>query len=127
MGKLELGLRRGLPTRDGTGVRDYIHVEDLAEGHLKALDKLEERPGVLTYNLGTGRGCSVLEMIAAFERAAKKNTICYCRKKTRRYCRMLCRPIKSREGTELDSEAGRDAMCRDSWNWQQKNPNGYTD
>ena len=59
------------PTPDGTGVRDYIHVTDLASGHLKALEKLTTNPGVVTYNLGTGRGTSVMEMVAAFERALR--------------------------------------------------------
>jgi len=113
-------------TVDGTGVRDYIHVMDLARGHVKALEKLAENPGVVVYNLGTGRGYSVLEMINAFERASGKKVpfrivgrrpgdiaVCYAD------------PAKAEK--ELDWKATRDidAMCADTWRWQVQNPNGY--
>ncbi len=116
------------PTRDGTGVRDYIHVEDLADGHLKALDKLGENPGVVIYNLGTGRGYSVLEMIAAFERAAGRK-IPYVITERRPGDIAECYADPTKAGRELNWTANMDidAMCRDSWNWQQKNPNGYGD
>ena len=114
------------PTRDGTGVRDYIHVEDLAAGHLKALDKLEENPGVVIYNLGTGRGYSVLEMIAAFERVSGRK-IPYVITERRPGDIAECYADPTKAGRELNWTANMDidAMCRDSWNWQQKNPNGY--
>lgn len=116
------------PTSDGTGVRDYIHVEDLAAGHLKALNKLEEKTGVVTYNLGTGKGCSVLEMVAAFEKAAKRK-IPYVIVGRRPGDIAECYADPSKAARELNwtAKLDIDAMCRDSWNWQQKNPNGYTD
>lgn len=114
------------PTRDGTGIRDYIHVTDLVIGHLLALKKLASRPGLVTYNLGTGRGSSVLEVIAAFERASG-------------------RPIHHQIGPRRPGDAAEswadpslaraelgwvatrtlDDMCADVWRWQSGNPNGY--
>lgn len=114
------------PTPDGTGVRDYIHVVDLARGHLKALDKLEENPGVITYNLGTGKGSSVLEMIHAFEQASGKN-IPYKIAPRRPGDAAICYADPSKAHNELGWKAEFDIhkMCEDTWRWQSNNPNGY--
>ena len=114
------------PTRDGTGVRDYIHVMDLAAGHVKALEKLAERPGVVVYNLGTGRGYSVLQMIRAFEKASGKK-IPYRIVDRRPGDIAACYADPARAEKELSWKATRDieAMCADSWRWQVNNPNGY--
>ena len=82
-------------TPDGTGVRDYIHVVDLAKGHLKALEKLKNGKGVLTYNLGTGKGYSVLEMVRSFERVCRKPIKYKIMPRRPRYRHMLCRSVKS--------------------------------
>ena len=114
------------PTHDGTCIRDFIHVQDLADGHIAALKYLETKPGYLAVNLGTGRGVSVLEMCTAFERATNH--------------KLPQRIIERRAGdvaacwsdpslakTLFGWQAERDLlqMCRDAWNWQTKNPNGY--
>ena len=114
------------PTPDGTGVRDYIHVVDLAKGHLCALEKLTENPGVVTYNLGTGQGYSVLEMIRAFERASGKK-VPYIITPRRQGDIAQCYADPSLAARELGWKAERDldAMCADTWNWQSKNPQGY--
>lgn len=114
------------PTPDGTGVRDYIHVIDLAEGHIKALEKLEENPGLAVYNLGTGKGTSVLEMIRAFERASGK-TIPYKITDRRPGDIASCYADPSKAEKELGWKAEKDIaeMCADSWRWQSQNPNGY--
>jgi UDP-glucose 4-epimerase len=114
------------PTPDGTGIRDYIHVVDLAVGHIKALRKLERNPGLVTYNLGTGRGYSVLEVIAAYERAIGREIP---------YKLVERRPGDIAANYADVSEAQRelawiaerdiDDMCRDSWRWQSQNPEGY--
>ncbi|HHO48216.1 MAG TPA: UDP-glucose 4-epimerase GalE [Desulfobacteraceae bacterium] len=113
-------------TYDGTGVRDYIHVVDLARGHLKALDKLGENPGVVTYNLGTGRGYSVMDMIKAFSRASGR-TINYTITGRRPGDIACCYADPSLAEKELGwkAELGLEAMCADTWNWQVKNPDGY--
>ena len=114
------------PTRDGTGVRDYIHVVDLAIGHLAALEKLAEYPGVNAYNLGTGQGYSVLEMVAAFEKACGK-PISY-RIVDRRpgdIAETYADPAKSQRMLGWTARLGLDAMCADVWRWQSANPNGY--
>ncbi|MCF6291276.1 MAG: UDP-glucose 4-epimerase GalE [Desulfobacterales bacterium] len=116
------------PTPDGTGVRDYIHVVDLAQGHLKALDALTGRPGVFVYNLGTGRGLSVLEMVAAFGEASGRPipyrvvdrrpgdiAVCYAD------------PGLARRELGWQAEKGVAEMCVDTWRWQQANPDGYPD
>ena len=113
-------------THDGTGVRDYIHVVDLAVGHLKALDKLNKKPGLVTYNLGTGIGYSVIDMVKAFEKACGK-TIDY-QIVTRRpgdIAACYADPLKAK--TELGWQASHtlEDMTRSSWNWQSMNPNGY--
>jgi len=114
------------PTPDGTGVRDYIHVVDLANGHLKALDKLAEDPGVAAYNLGTGRGYSVLDMVKAFEKASGQD-IPYQITDRRPGDIASCYADPSKAEQELDWTAkhGIEAMCEDSWRWQSKNPEGY--
>ncbi|MCI5189370.1 MAG: UDP-glucose 4-epimerase GalE [Candidatus Electrothrix sp. AS4_5] len=114
-------------TPDGTGVRDYIHVVDLAKGHLCALEKLAKNPGVVTYNLGTGQGYSVLEMIRAFEKASGK-TVPYTITPRRHGDIAQCFADPSLAAQELGwkAERGLDAMCADTWHWQSKNPNGYT-
>jgi len=114
------------PTKDGTGVRDYIHVVDLAKGHLKALEKVEKSTGVDAYNLGTGRGYSVLEVIRAFEKASGQKvpyTIVDRRPGDVAIC--YADPTKAKNELGWVAEKGIDEMCADSWNWQSKNPNGY--
>ena len=114
------------PTADGTGVRDYIHVVDLARGHASALERLASAPGVVTYNLGTGRGYSVLEMVDAFERACgrpvpyeivgrRPGDIAAC----------YADPSLAREELGWSAQLGIDDMVRDTWRWQSRNPNGY--
>jgi UDP-glucose 4-epimerase len=114
------------PTPDGTGVRDYIHVVDLADGHLKALDRLAARPGLAVYNLGTGKGSSVLEVVAAFENASGRK-VPYAIQPRRPGDVAECWADPSKAQRELGWRAGRDlqAMCADAWRWQSQNPNGY--
>ena len=114
------------PTPDGTGVRDYIHVVDLADGHLCALRKLRENPGLCVYNLGTGRGYSVLEVVKAFEQASGRK-VNYRIVGRRPGDIASCYADPSFANRELKWKAGRDiaCMCADSWNWQSKNPQGY--
>ncbi len=114
------------PTRDGTGVRDYIHVMDLAEGHICALRKLGEKPGLVLYNLGTGRGFSVLEMISAFEKASGRR-IPYRITGRREGDVAVCLADPSLAERELGwkAERGIEEMCADSWRWQSGNPEGY--
>lgn len=114
------------PTKDGTGVRDYIHVVDLSLGHVKAVEKKSGHGGVHIYNLGTGQGYSVLEIIAAFSKACGKN-VPYVITAPRPGDVPMCYADASKAKAELDWEAmhGIDEMCRDAWNWQSKNPNGY--
>lgn len=113
-------------TPDGTGVRDYIHVVDLAIGHVKALAKLNEEPKVRTYNLGTGQGYSVLEIIKAFSKACNME-IPYAIKPRRAGDIATCYADASLAKKELGWQAERqlDEMCEDSWRWQSQNPNGY--
>ena len=114
------------PTPDGTGTRDYIHVQDLAAGHLAALDTLEQKGGLLTVNLGTGQPYSVLDVIRAFERASGKTVpfevvarrpgdvaVCYAD------------PALAKTLMGWEAKLGIDRMCEDSWRWQQGNPTGY--
>ena len=113
------------PTPDGTGVRDYIHVVDLAKGHVAAIHALEE-PGVYTYNLGTGIGYSVLDVIHAFERACGRK-LPYTVKPRRAGDIAACYADAGKAKRELHWQAqrGLDDMCASLWNWQSKNPNGY--
>ena len=115
-------------THDGTGVRDYIHVVDLANGHLKALDKLETNPGLVIYNLGTGKGYSVLDMVKAFSKACGKD-IPYVIAPRRAGDVAMCYADATKAKEELGWEAkyDLDRMCADSWRWQSHNPNGYND
>jgi len=115
-------------TPDGTGVRDYIHVVDLAIGHVKAIDKIKEDPGVKVYNLGTGNGYSVLDVIKAFSKACG-HEVPYEIKPRRPGDIATCYADASLAKKELGWEAkyNLDDMCSSSWNWQSKNPNGYND
>ena len=115
-------------TPDGTGVRDYIHVVDLANGHLKALTKLETNPGLVIYNLGTGKGYSVLDMVKAFSKACGKD-IPYVIAPRRPGDVAMCYADATKAKEELGWEAkyDLDRMCADSWRWQSNNPNGYDD
>lgn len=114
------------PTHDGTGVRDYIHVVDLAVGHVKALKKLEDKAGVTVYNLGTGIGYSVLDVVKAYEKACGK-TIAYEIKPRRAGDIATCYADASKAKNELGwaAERGIEEMCEDSWRWQSQNPDGY--
>lgn len=114
------------PTVDGTGVRDYIHVVDLALGHLAALRALEQQQGLITVNLGTGKGCSVLELVKAFELASGKQ-IKYRLVARRAGDVATCYADPSLAKALLGWQAtlGIEAMCRDSWRWQSQNPQGY--
>lgn len=115
-------------TPDGTGVRDYIHVVDLAKGHVKALKKLEEKAGLCIYNLGTGHGYSVLDMVKNFEKA-NGIKIPYVIKERRPGDIAACYADASKAERELGwkAEKGILEMCADSWRWQSNNPNGYDD
>lgn len=130
IGKLEMLSVYGndYPTHDGTGVRDYIHVVDLALGHLKALEKLETNPGLVTYNLGTGKGYSVLDMVKAFSKACG-HAIPYKIVDRRPGDVAMCYADSTKAKNELGWEAkyDLDRMCADSWRWQSNNPNGYND
>lgn len=114
------------PTPDGTGVRDFIHVVDLAIGHLRALEKLTQNPGLVTYNLGTGQGYSVLDVVHAFEKASGR-AIPYTIAPRRSGDIAQCYADPSLALKELGwrAERGIDEMCADSWHWQSNNPNGY--
>jgi UDP-glucose 4-epimerase len=114
------------PTIDGTGVRDYIHVVDLAIGHLRALEKVSNSYGVDAYNLGTGKGYSVLEMVSAFEKASGKKVpykIVEARSGDAAVC--YADPLKAKQELGWAAEKVIEEMCADSWGWQMKNPNGY--
>ena len=114
------------PTRDGTGVRDYIHVVDLAVGHLRALDRLAGKPGLLVFNLGTGRGYTVLEVIRAFEQASgRKVPYRIVDRRPGDIAQAYADP--TRAGRELGWRATRgiEEMCADAWRWQSANPEGY--
>lgn len=113
-------------TKDGTGVRDYIHVVDLAKGHLKALDRIASKNGICTYNLGTGNGYSVLEIVKAFERASDK-AIPYqvAPRRSGDIAECWADPALASKESGWHAEYGLDAMMKDTWNWQKKNPQGY--
>jgi UDP-glucose 4-epimerase len=107
------------PTKDGTGVRDYIHVSDLAHGHLLALKKLTERPGILTLNLGTGQGYSVLEMINAFSRVSGRQVpYRIVDRRPGDIAEFYADPALAREVLGWEATFGIDSMCADSWRWQ---------
>lgn len=113
-------------TVDGTGVRDYIHVIDLAKGHLAALDKLRSNPGVCIYNLGTGRGISVFELVKAFQVASNKN-IPYeiVGRREGDIAESYADPHKANIELGWKAELGIEEMCADAWRWQSANPDGY--
>lgn len=115
-------------TPDGTGVRDYIHVVDLVDGHVKALKKITEKAGLCIYNLGTGNGVSVLDLVKSFEKA-NDIKIPYVIKDRRPGDIATCYADSTKAFNELGWKAKYDIvdMCRDSWNWQKNNPNGYDD
>lgn len=115
-------------TPDGTGVRDYIHVVDLAVGHVKAVEKLADKEGVSIYNLGTGNGYSVLQVVHAFEKACG-HPIKYEIKARRPgdIAMCYCDPAKAKAELGWEAQYGIEEMCEDSWRWQSSNPDGYAD
>jgi UDP-glucose 4-epimerase len=113
-------------TPDGTGVRDYIHVVDLALGHIKAIEKLQENPGLVTYNLGTGVGYSVMDIIHNYEKACgKKLPYVIDPRRPGDIAVTYADPTKARKELGWTAERGIDKMCEDTYRWQSKNPNGY--
>ncbi|SFV70028.1 UDP-glucose 4-epimerase [hydrothermal vent metagenome] len=113
-------------TIDGTGVRDYIHVVDLAQGHVNALDRIENFSEPMTINLGTGRGYSVLEMVKAFEKASgKKVPYKIAPRRAGDIATCFADPSYAKEVLGWIAKKGVDEMCEDSWRWQSNNPNGY--
>ena len=114
------------PTPDGTGVRDYIHVVDLARGHVAAIKKLEQKPGLFICNLGTGHGYSVLDVINAFSKACGKE-IPYVidPRRTGDIAECWCDPSKAKRELGWEAQYGIEEMCAHSWNWQSHNPDGY--
>jgi len=128
VGKLEkLSVFGGdYPTADGTGIRDYIHVVDLALGHLKALEKLESNPGLIVHNLGTGKGSSVLDMVKAFENASgKKVPYEITDRRPGDIAECYADPTKAEKELNWKAERNITQMCEDTWRWQSQNPNGY--
>ena len=113
-------------TPDGTGVRDYIHVVDLALGHIKAVEKIADSKGVCIYNLGTGVGYSVLDVVKAFEKASGKE-IKYeiVPRRPGDLATVYSDPTKAKEELGWVAERGLEKMCEDSWRWQKNNPEGY--
>lgn len=113
-------------TPDGTGVRDYIHVVDLAQGHLKALAKLTTNPGVVIYNLGTGNGYSVLDMVKAFEKAsAKKIAYKIVERRAGDIAQCYANPALAEKELGWKATRGLEEMCEDTWRWQSENPKGF--
>ena len=115
-------------THDGTGVRDYVHVVDLADGHVKALEKIKENCGVKIYNLGTGKGSSVLDVVHAYEKACGKK-IPYEIKPRRAgdLDELYSQCDKAKKELHWTAKYDLNDMCADSWKWQSMNPNGYND
>lgn len=113
-------------TVDGTGVRDYVHVVDLAKGHVAALEKLKQSPGLVAVNLGTGRGCSVLEMVKAFEQASGK-AVPYevVARRSGDVAQSYADPNMAFEVLDWNAELSIKQMCEDAWRWQSLNPKGY--
>jgi UDP-glucose 4-epimerase len=113
-------------TPDGTGVRDYIHVVDLAKGHVKAIDKLDSKPGCVAYNLGTGVGYSVLDMVKALEKAAGvKVPYNLVDRRPGDIARCYADPAFAEKELGWSAEFGLEAMMADSWRWQSQNPDGF--
>ncbi len=128
VGKLrELSVFGGdYPTPDGTGVRDYIHVVDLARGHVKALEYLKKRRGISVFNLGTGTGYSVLDMVEAFSRVSgRKVPYRITDRRAGDIAECWADPALAGEKLKWRAERTLDDMCRDAWAWQKSNPNGY--
>ncbi|KAA6450003.1 UDP-glucose 4-epimerase GalE [Bacillus atrophaeus] len=114
------------PTNDGTGVRDYIHVVDLAEGHVKALEKVLNSTGADAYNLGTGTGYSVLEMVKAFEKVSGKEVpYRFADRRPGDIATCFADPSKAKKELDWEAKRGLEEMCADSWRWQSLNVNGY--
>ena len=115
-------------TPDGTGIRDYIHVVDLAKGHVKAIEGMETLPGVQSFNLGTGNGYSVLDIIKAFSAACGRDLpYVIDPRRPGDVAQCYSDPAKAREVLGWTAEYNIEDMCRDAWNWQSKNPNGYNE
>lgn len=113
-------------TPDGTGVRDYIHVEDLASGHLKALQRLTKNVGLETYNLGTGQGYSVLDMVKEFEKQSGQSVkYKIVPRRSGDIAACYADPKLAREELGWQAQKGLAEMCKDAWRWQSQNPNGY--
>ena len=113
-------------TPDGTGVRDYIHVVDLALGHIKAVEKVLGGTGCYTYNLGTGKGYSVLDVVRAYEKACGKKIKCvYAPRRPGDIATCYSDPSKAKKELGWEATRGIDEMCEDSWRWQVNNPEGY--
>ncbi len=114
------------PTPDGTGIRDYIHIVDLARGHLKAIAKLDARPGAVAYNLGTGKGYSVFEVVRAYEKAcAKAIPFKISPRRPGDSAVSYADPALAEKELAWKAQFGIDEMCADSWRWQSNNPNGF--
>jgi len=116
------------PTKDGTGVRDYIHVVDLAIGHVRAIEKLTKNTGVAVYNLGTGQGYSVIEMVEAFKKASGRDVpYVIAGRRAGDIAACYADPAKALADLGWKAERGIAEMCEDSWRWQMQNPHGYPD
>jgi UDP-glucose 4-epimerase len=114
------------PTPDGTGVRDYIHIVDLAKGHVAALVYAEQHTGTEVFNLGRGSGVSVLELVENFERANDiKIPYVFTERREGDIAECWADTTKAKELLGWTAKLGLEDMCRDSWNWQRQNPNGY--
>ncbi len=114
-------------TPDGTGVRDYIHVMDLAEGHVKALNKIDMISEVMTVNLGTGKGYSVLDMVKAFEKASgKKVPYQIVSRRAGDIAECFADPSYAKKVLDWEAKKSIEEMCEDTWRWQSNNPNGYS-
>jgi len=114
------------PTPDGTGVRDYIHVVDLAAGHVKALDRLAKQAGLLTLNLGTGKGYSVLDIVRAFEKASgRKIPYEIVARRPGDIAQCYADPALAERELGWRAERGIEEMCADAWRWQSNNPDGF--
>ncbi len=114
------------PTPDGTGVRDYIHVCDLAAGHVAALKAIQKKCGLGIYNLGTGHGYSVLDVVNAFQKVnGVKVPYVFKPRRPGDIATCYCNPAKAEAELGWKAQFGIEEMCRDSWNWQKNNPNGY--
>ncbi|MGP8330799.1 MAG: UDP-glucose 4-epimerase GalE [Methanosarcinaceae archaeon] len=114
------------PTPDGTGVRDYIHVVDLAKAHISVLSKFTSNFGIETYNIGTGRGYSVFEIISAFEKASgRKIPYKIIDRRSGDIAACFTDPTKANKALGWAAQYGINQMCADAWQWQEKNPNGY--